>query len=631
MKNRTAALLLTTCLPALVAATGPAAQEVVYVVPAARPQPVARVEAPEAAPRLTDPTFRNRQGERELHGRRGLWKREARDDLYAREEPGQRGTASEGETEDDDSTLSHRDRTERAGLIGSEGRSSSAEPRTDEARARRILYSHRVREGGVVDPYARLEPDGRSAPLGAVRTTTRAQNPPATTTNLPAEGENPAAPALNADAPPRPGEATPTLRTGQRASDAETLTALNSSAGAAGTSNSLFVDGALITVEERSRLEWESLGIRSGSFILRPSAALETEVTDNASLTETNRKSDVLGILRAGFSADSDWTRHALSASVDAEIGRYTRETDENYLTINAAVLGRLDVRERTSLDTELRYSLSRESRAALSSGASAARRPFISSYHASARGNHRFNRLTLSLRGAFEYADYGNSWLIGGIGKSNDDRDFADISTSLRATYDVKPGLSVYAEGGVSLRRHRIPVDSGGLRRNSDGVSGLVGARFELGRLVRADASLGVVHRNYRDATLKDVTALTASGQLAWNISELTTLYGEVSTSVNETDLAGASASVERQAAFGVQHELLRNVIIGGELRGAHVKAIGSATRETAFSASLTGEYRINRNAALNATLARNQRFSNQAGGDYVENTARLGLNLRL
>lgn len=173
--------------------------------------------------------------------------------------------------------------------------------------------------------------------------------------------------------------------------------------------------------------------------------------------------------------------------------------------------------------------------------------------------------------------------------------------------------------------------IDASGIKRNSNGFYAEMGTRFEISRLIRADAALGVVHRDYEDNSLKDVTALTARGQLAWNVTKLTTVTAEVSTDIGETDQAGTSASIERQTALGIQHELLRNVILSGELRGAFNKAAGGTTKETAFSATLNAEYKLNRNSTLTATAVRTQRDSNQTGGDYVENTLRLGLNLKL
>ena len=619
--TRNAAPILTISLSAIALATALRAQEVVYVIPAASPEPVASPERADESGRLTSSTFRGSRRDGSLRSQSSLWRRNSRSDLYATSPPGG-GGGSTADGENGSSGDNRRGLTDRSGIRSGEVRATA--PISNDGRERRVLYSHRVREGGLVDPYARLQPDGRSAPLPGSRTNREVS----------ATATGPAISAAGSGRPPRADtdERSVTLPgTQQPASSAETYSALNSSIGAAGTSNSLFVDGALATVKERSRPDWDSLGIRAGAFILRPTASFETEVTDNATLSETNRKTDIVGILRAGFSADSDWSRHALSASLSTEIGRYARETGENYASINASIFGRLDVRETTSIDAELSYSLSRESVNTLSTSSGSADRPYISTYHVSSRRTHRFNRLSLTLRGAFDYADYGGSWLTGSKGSGYNDRDYADISTSLRATYDVKPGLSVYTEGGVSLRRHDEKVDSNGLRRNSNGVSGQVGARFELGRFIRADASLGIVHRNYKDDTLKDVTAITANAQLAWNVTELTTVYAEVSTDVSETDLAGASASVEREVVFGVQHELLRNVILGAELRGAYTTAIGDTTKETAFSANLNAEYRINRNSTLTASATRAHRNSNQAGSDYVENTLRLGLNLAL
>ncbi len=628
MTKKAAALILSLSLPASLAS----AQEVVYVIPAASEPPIGYVEKPEQSPRLNE----QKTSENSLNSRRGLWRGGARGDLYAKGSMGGDASGNSDRSGADGGSAGGAGTpplNARGGVRGGDIRAS--EPAGTAERDRRVVYAHRVREGGVREPDAELTPDGRRADMrgrngrAGYRPETGA---PAAGTESPGPegyGREPRDPIP--DGTSQPYGASQPYGTSQPASAASTYAALKSSAGAAGTSNSLFVDDALMTVRERSHPEWEALGVRAGAFILRPTADLETEFTDNAGQSASNRKSDVVGILRAGFSADSDWSRHALSASVSAEIGRYRRETDQNYVSLDMALRGRLDIRRNTTLDTELGYELSRESSSTISSASSAARRPMVSNYHASALGTHRFNRLSLSLRGGFDYAQYGKTLLSGGGSAGNEDRDYFDLTSTARATYEVKPGVSVYGEAGVSLRRHIRNTDSSGLRRASDGVSASLGAQFEIGRLIRADASVGVVHRNYHDGSLKDVTALIANGKLAWNATELTTVYAEVSTEVSETDLAGMSATVERLAVFGVQHELLRNVTLGAELSGGYNSAIGSATRETVFGAELSADYHINRRSSLSANVTHSRHDSNQSGGDYNENTVRLGLNLKL
>ncbi len=406
----------------------------------------------------------------------------------------------------------------------------------------------------------------------------------------------------------------------QSASSALNASALNNAVGAAGPDARPFVEGAMSTVRDRSRPYWDPLGVRMGSFIIRPSIDIASEHTDNAALSQNNKISDVRAILRPAFSADSNWLRHALSLNLAGEIGRHASSTSEDYAQFDAALLGRIDVRRNTVIDTALGYNISQEARNSAAGAAASAKRPFIYVYHGSMRATQRFNRLSVSLRGSMDYSDY-----------ENNDRDYVDLAATGRLAYEIAPGMSVYGEVEYSARRHDERLDSAGAARNSDGISGALGATFELGRHVRADAALGYITRDYEDASLKDVAAFSASADLAWNVTELTTLRAGVSTSVDETTIVNASANLVREVVFGVDHELLRNLVVGAEFTLGSTRAVGNSDRDIVYSVDLNADYRLSRKMALRANLTRTKQESTRAGGDYTEHKITLGLDLKM
>ncbi|HHK73941.1 MAG TPA: hypothetical protein ENJ57_02110, partial [Rhizobiales bacterium] len=76
----------------------------------------------------------------------------------------------------------------------------------------------------------------------------------------------------------------------QSASLATTTATFTSAVGAAGTSTNTLVDGAITTVRDQPRPDWDPLGIKVGRFLVRPSVDIETEFTDNAALTSSGKK-----------------------------------------------------------------------------------------------------------------------------------------------------------------------------------------------------------------------------------------------------------------------------------------------------------------------------------------------------
>ncbi len=665
------------CLGVLAAALRAEAQEVVYVLPVSPGGGTsANTAAAEAAPRFEG------SAEYEADMRRGgLWRPRERRDLFAR--PGKaRFNADPGKRmETGNEAGRRRNFTPERNFVRNapvEGNLASSAPSSrmrnerlgPGANTRGRIGGQRARPGGLTQAYT----SGRNSGA-AVRPGT--QNPDAFAVVEPGTGEREAEgegggllrrPALDrpvsatSDAPqgdgadygppedfgttaqgvidPLTGEVLParvpvvTGNIGQplpSASEATTSAAFDTAVGAAGTSTSLLVEGAITTIRDKPRPQWDPLGVRAGRFILRPSVDIETEFTDNVSLSASNKKSDMRVILRPSISIDSDFSRHGLSINMSGEAARHGRTKTENYVQFDASVLGRLDVRRNTIIDTELRYGISQEERNSTGALTGAARRPYVHTSHASIRATQRFNRLSVSLRGAIDHTDYKDTTLITGVVVSRDDRDYSDFTTTARLSYDVRPGMLVYAQAGYSARRHSQRFDNSGTARNSDGISGEAGATLALGRHMRADVALGYIHRDYDDPGLDNVSVFSANADLAWNVNALTTLRAGISTSVDETTIANASANVVREVLFGIDHELRRNFIIGAEFTLTDTKAIGSATRDVAYTLDLSADYRLNRKASLSANLIRRQQKSNRANADYTEHTATIGLNLKL
>src|SRR4029079_3353091 len=85
--------------------------------------------------------------------------------------------------------------------------------------------------------------------------------------------------------------------------------------------------------------------------------------------------------------------------------------------------------------------------------------------------------------------------------------------------------GLIPFAEISGDTRVHDLNTDSSGYQRNSNGLTGKVGTKFELTRLLTGEAAIGYTRRVYEDPRLEDISGLIGDASLIYTASALTTV----------------------------------------------------------------------------------------------------------
>ena len=388
----------------------------------------------------------------------------------------------------------------------------------------------------------------------------------------------------------------------------------------------------LETVADRRRAELDAVGLKAGSFTFFPELQISGSSTDNVFSTATARKSDTIVALRPSFLLRSDWRRHAVALAGEGEWGVYSRYKSENILRGSLTGEARADLTPYASVGLGVSIAGDQEGRGSPDAVAGASGPVALRTYAARANLSQRFNRLVATLRGGISLTDYDDVDLVAGGSDNNDDRDVGANTLGLRLTYEVSPAASVYGDLELDRRSYRQRLDDDGFQRSSDGWRAAIGTNVEVGRLARLDLEVGYEARDYEDARLASIGAVTADGLLTWSMTPLTTLRLGAGTDVAETTAAQASARVTRRASIGVDHELLRHFILGADISFENERLQGGArTGETdTISASLGGEYRLSRETSVVARLTREVERPRDNGGDIAETIASVGVTLR-
>jgi hypothetical protein len=310
----------------------------------------------------------------------------------------------------------------------------------------------------------------------------------------------------------------------------------------------------------------------------------------------------------------------------------YHREfSGENDQDQTYELRGRLDVTRRTNAEAIIARNITQESRNAIDAvGTQTSTRPDVTTDRAVVTLNHRFNRLSLQLRGDLSKANYEDATAPA----ANNQLRARDIKTrriAMRAQWEFRPTFSVFGEVEQDQRRHKAAPASDNLLRNSDGERYRAGLSFgQTGEFLRGEASIGYGIQRPDANALPDADAFLIDANVAWRVSRLTSLLFEASTSIDETTRAGASGVVNRSIGIGIRHAFRRHIIGEADVSYRNETTRGSSLRERDITFKSSVEYIANRHLALFARSEHTMSRSNQANSDYDVSSIMVGARLR-
>lgn len=368
---------------------------------------------------------------------------------------------------------------------------------------------------------------------------------------------------------------------------------------------------------------YDPVGIRIGSFVLFPEAELGGVYNDNV-LGLPIGPSDKAGEIRTETRLVSNWSAHALElrgTTFSTYHDDYGSEDDRAW---SLEARGRLDITRRTNLQGIAAHSVSQEQRTAIDA-TQVGPRPDVTTDEARLALNHRFNRLSVELRGSVSDTTYSRV-----DGMDNTDRDTVETRQAVRAGWELKPTLTVFAEGELNQRDKReAPAD--GIPRDSDGYRTRVGVDFgATGALLRGQVSVGYGHQTPRDSRLAPVDAFLFDANLAWRPSEITSVLLTASSDIYDTTTTGSGGVVSHSVGIEGRHALRRYLIASAGLGYTHYDYHDAPFEESAVTTFAGLEYYASPELVLFARYQHLNFDSNDVDGDYTSDEVRLGVRVR-
>jgi hypothetical protein len=396
------------------------------------------------------------------------------------------------------------------------------------------------------------------------------------------------------------------------------------------------------------------LGVHAGTFDLFPAIELIGGYNSNAGQS-ANGQGAALYTVAPELQAQSNWSRHELKADLR---GSYTGFSPDQTPSLsrpyfNGKVDGRIDVTRTTRVDLNTRLLVSTDNPGSPNLQAGLAKLPLYATFGGSGGVTHQFNRLELGAKGDIERTTYQASTLTDGTLASNGDRAYNQYTGTLRAAYELKPGVKPYVEAGADSRVHDLETDFNGFQRNSTGITAKVGSTFDLPARLTGEVAVGYTSRKYADPRFDTLSGLLGNASLIWTASALTTVKLSATSTVNESTVPGVSGIFSRDIGLQIDHSLRRWLIASAKFgfgvdsyRGGNDTSTGSAAvcdcvittpgetspdrQDLRYTAGFGLTYKLSREVQIKGEVRRDWLHSNVPGNDYTADTFLLGLRFQ-
>lgn len=388
-----------------------------------------------------------------------------------------------------------------------------------------------------------------------------------------------------------------------------------------------------VTVTSRDRSDYDTGGIRAGSFIIRPqiteSAGYETNV-----LGTSSPRGSALIQSNAVLDATSNWSRNSVRASVRVDDFRYLDLPRQSFTNWSATLGGTYEIGRDVISASYSHLNLTQTSRdldvpqlnQALTYRIDAARLEYRAP----------FNRVTLTP--AFEIAnyDYGNGALLssttlgstplgstalGSPSLSNIPLGSTALGNTVPgSTYQQNyrnrvvftPGLTVGYEfsprrNALLVVRNSIAAYSsrapGSPKRDYNDTAVLAGLDYDINGVVRFRVLGGYEVRVFDAAEYKTIQAPIAEGSVAWTPTGLTTVTGTIARRIQDSADETTIGFTETSLRLRVDHEYLRNVLLQANAGLYYGQYNRGTTDQTLYTAGAGADYLLNRNLRVGAT----------------------------
>lgn len=370
-----------------------------------------------------------------------------------------------------------------------------------------------------------------------------------------------------------------------------------------------------VPISNKPRPEYEPEKHKIGSLIVLSKMSLGLEHNDNIYASDTKEVDDTITIVSPEVTVESDWSRHSLSLVAGVDSGMYASNSDENYLDGHLLVDGRVDVQRESFFNGKAGLQRLHEERSSPDSSAAWKDPAEYTQADMDLSYKQGLGRASVTAGTGITTIDYSSVELLSGGTDDLSDRDRTMYNLNTRIAYELLPSVQPFIAGRYEWRAY----DQADARRDSDGYRIGLGTGFDLGGVTTGEVFAGYMQQNYDDR--EDISGPWFGLNLLWNVTQLTSIQANVQSSVKETTEDNSSGINAVDAGLRIDHELLRNLLIGATFSYTRDDYQSVDLTDTVYAYGPRTKYLFNRYLSVEASYTFKTKDSTEVDREYDEN----------
>jgi hypothetical protein len=374
---------------------------------------------------------------------------------------------------------------------------------------------------------------------------------------------------------------------------------------------------------------YEAIGIRWGSFVLKPTLESGITATSNADSSADGSEA-VLSETTLRLNAASDWSSHTASIDAYGTFRKTLSGEDVDDFEGGADAEMELELGKEYRVRGTFNYSLTPESAASPVVVPDTVEEPYTQTVGGTLGLEKDVGKARFGITGGISNDSYGDADLEGGGTLSQKDRDATLYTLALRAGYEISPMLTPFVETEFGRNLYEQEIDSAGYRRSSDQYAVRGGLELDLGEKLSGEIAAGWITEDFDDERLETLSTPTFEADLNWSPVRGTDVQLGGSTVLEGTTTPGESGSVLYSTTLAVEREMRAN-LTGTAMVGAGYRNYSQSDGyDLILNAEASLTWWLNRYAGVVGRVEHETVSSNLPDRDSETNSVFIGLKLQ-
>ena len=315
-----------------------------------------------------------------------------------------------------------------------------------------------------------------------------------------------------------------------------------------------------LPVKTRQQPGYEPIGVRKGAWMFNPSLTAGAIYDSNVFSSNTQKRSDIIGIVEPALRARTLWDRHGLDLKIGAQSALYGDNSSLNQTSYGIRGTGWIDVTRDLAILSSFQASHLNEGVGGISSPANAITPTPYDLLSGDLTVRRQFNRLAVSIGGGVDSYNFGPARAQNGTVISQDARDGQIYSLHGRTDYAFSPNLGWFASAEFNQRDLRGTATQS---LQSHGYRVLSGVNVALTNVVTGEFGAGYVRQRFDDFSIGTIEGPAYRALLTWRPTRTIDVNLKAEQIVTQTSETTATGVIANAVQLGVDYEFRRNIVL--------------------------------------------------------------------